>query len=116
MLKLFIAALLLHTPAVFALSCKQSEIIPLASVHEQTEKLSDQFMRIDHIEVLPQKITPESAGFLVNTVQVLMCGELIPQNPPTLSTQPGQACNFDSSCASPMRCQNNVCVVPIQEN
>jgi hypothetical protein len=104
------AVLLCFSSAVFALSCKQSEIIPLSETHQQTETLSKQFIRIEHIEVLPQQITPESKGFMVNTVQVLMCGELLPQNPSAVNT-PGQTCQFDSNCAKPMRCQNSVCVL-----
>ncbi len=95
----------------WALTCKQSEIIPLEKLSEQTETLAKQFARVDHIETLPQKITPQSEGFTLTTVQVLVCGELIPQSP-TFSTTPGQACQFDSNCAKPMRCQNNQCMLP----
>lgn len=94
----------------FALNCKQSEIIPLADAYKQIELLSSQFIRIDHTEVLPQKINTEKDGFEVTTVQVLMCGELQPQSPTPLST--GQTCQFDSNCSRPMRCQNNVCILP----
>lgn len=93
--------------AAFALSCKQSEPAPLASAHEQTEILAKQFIRIDHIETLPQKIIPSKTGFLIDTVQVLICGELLPQI--TFPASSGQACQFDSQCAKPMSCQNNLC-------
>ncbi len=97
--------------AVFALACKQSEIIPLATVHEQTALLATQFLKIDHIEVLPQKVIPEKTGFTVESVQILMCGALAPLTP-TAANTPGHTCNFDSNCEKPMRCQNKVCVLP----
>ncbi len=108
---LILISLLSINQAVFALACKQSEIIPLASAHEQTATLSGQFIRIQHIEVLPQNIIPNKAGFTVESVQILMCGELMPQTPAAINT-PGQACQFDSNCLQPMRCQQSVCVMP----
>lgn len=111
--RFFIALVLLFSSYhAFALSCKQSEIIPLAQVHDQTALLSTQFIKIDHIEVMPQKIVPSSTGFTVESVQILMCGELLPLTPSAANT-PGQGCNFDSNCEKPMRCQNNICVVPL---
>lgn len=106
-----VTVLLLSSHTVSALVCKQSEVIPLARVHEQTSLLGTQFARIDHIEVLPQKIIPSKTGFTVESVQILICGELLPQTPAAANT-PGQTCNFDSGCAAPMRCQNNFCVLP----
>jgi hypothetical protein len=106
-----VSVLLLSSHTVFALVCKQSEVIPLATVHEQTGLLGTQFSRIDHIEVMPQKVTPSKTGFTVDSVQILICGELLPQTPAAANT-PGQTCNFDSGCAAPMRCQNNLCVLP----
>ncbi|MFA6037378.1 MAG: hypothetical protein WC748_04565 [Legionellales bacterium] len=97
--------------SAFALSCKQTESIPLALTHERTTLLSSQFASIQHIEVLPQKVIPSKTGFIVDSVQILMCGEIKPETP-TATNTPGQTCQFDSNCLQPMRCQNNVCVLP----
>lgn len=108
---IFIIILLSINQIVFALTCKQTESIPLALSHERVALLSNQFGSIEHIEVLPQKVVSDKTGFLVDSVQILMCGELKPETPSAINT-PGQTCQFDSNCLAPMRCQNNSCVMP----
>lgn len=97
--------------SIFAFNCKQTESIPLALTHERVALLSTQFSRIDHVEVLPQKINADGDGYVMESVQILMCGELKPETPIAINT-PGQSCQFDSNCGAPMRCQNNICVMP----
>jgi hypothetical protein len=96
---------------IFAFTCKQTETTPIALTHERTTLLASQFGRIDHIEVLPQTINPDKGGYSVESVQILMCGELKPETPAAINT-PGQTCQFDSNCQQPMRCQNSLCVLP----
>ena len=117
----FIVMVLFFSSHLFALSCKQSEVTQLSNAHQQTALLSEQFTKIAHIEVLPHTIIPEEKGFKVETVQVLICGELPPQTPRKISnsattakeatTVPG-SCQFDSDCSRPKRCLNNRCLMP----
>lgn len=104
-------SLTMTSAASFAFTCKQTETTPFALAHERTTLLATQFGRIDHIEVLPQKINLDNDTYSVESVQILMCGELKPETPTVINT-PGQACQFDSNCQAPMRCQNNLCVMP----
>lgn len=108
---LVILVLTFYHFSAFALTCKQTESIPLALTHERTALMSGQFASIAHIEVLPQKVIPSKTGFIVESVQILMCGEIKPETPAAINA-PGQACQFDSNCLPPMRCQNNACVMP----
>ena len=108
---IFTFILMTISPSLWAFICKQTESIPLALTHERTALLSNQFGRIDHVEVLPQKVNPDKGGYSLESVQILMCGELKPETPAVINT-PGQACQFDSNCQAPMRCQNNLCILP----
>jgi hypothetical protein len=111
MMKKTLLLLIFVTTQAFAFVCEQSETVPLENAHEQTTQLAQKFSRIDHLEVLPNAFTQTGNQHTLTTVQIFICGELIPQTP-KLGTIQGQACNFDSSCIAPMRCQNNVCTLP----
>ncbi len=97
---------------VYAFVCEQSSGVLLEKAPEETAKLSQKFIRIDHIEVLPLTFDLTRSQQILKTVHILICGELISQTS-SLGTRPGHACTFDSGCTAPMRCQNNVCVMPL---
>ncbi|HLF66624.1 MAG TPA: hypothetical protein VI522_03325 [Gammaproteobacteria bacterium] len=92
--------------------CEQATSVPLEKAQEEVAKLSQKFTRIDHIEILPQTSDLTKNQMILKTVHLILCGEIMLETPPQQGTALGQACHFDSSCAMPMRCQNNLCTLP----